>query len=181
MLHWWFLIDNKQSDWPAVHAVIKIQNNFHRSIGKKKKHHVKAPESFGTLLSSPIKSCQVPAKAKSALWQLIYLTTLEIFKYILDMPNEKPFIFVIFTVWQKNKKQKQTRLTNVTAVLWILEVCNTSISITRMHRRLRPYTNKLTRMTWVIKQTPSNRLLQNLHIKTVMTINSGSHPKFIEP
>lgn len=37
MLHWWLLNDNKEPEWPSVHIAGKTQNNFYRSMSKRKK------------------------------------------------------------------------------------------------------------------------------------------------
>lgn len=61
--------------------------------------------------SNLIKSCQVVTKAKSVLWQLTYLEIWEIFKYILDMPNEN-LLFLTFLPsehsadWNSGHKQE---------------------------------------------------------------------------
>lgn len=76
-------------------------SRVHNQHGIKKKSPVSEPLNC-LAQSSPnlIKSCQVPAKAKSAFWQRINLKNLRNIQIYLQQAKWKTVIFVIFTAWK---------------------------------------------------------------------------------
>lgn len=96
-LHRWLLHDNMESEWPAVHAEAKTQNDFHWSISKRRKKIPMSKHLICLAYSSP-------TKWRTAKYQLkLYLppgslSTSKPEKYSRYAKWET--FFVMFTVWK---------------------------------------------------------------------------------